>query len=60
VVKRIVGSDDILVAENWSKTGAALLTIRERGHLGQLAVWAILDLSVSVHHDENCGSQTAV
>jgi hypothetical protein len=44
VVKRIVGSDDILVGENCSKTGTALLTIRERGHLGQIAVWARRDV----------------
>jgi hypothetical protein len=39
VVKRIVGSDDVLVGENCSKTGTALQMIRERGHLGQIDVW---------------------
>jgi hypothetical protein len=43
VVKRIVGSDDILVGENCSKTGEALLTIRERAHLGEVSVWARRD-----------------
>ncbi len=44
VVKRIVGSDDILVGENCSKTGSALLTIRESGHLGKIAVWGRRDV----------------
>ena len=39
VVKLIVGSDDILVGENCSKMGEALLTLRERAHLGAIAVW---------------------
>jgi hypothetical protein len=46
VVKRIVGGDGILVGENCSKTGTALLTIRERGHLGQIAVWGRRDVLV--------------
>jgi len=44
VVKRIVGSDDILVGGNCSKTSTALLMIRERGHLGQIAVWGRRDV----------------
>jgi hypothetical protein len=43
VVKRIVGSDDILVGDNCSKTGEALLTIRERAHLAEISVWARRD-----------------
>ena len=44
VVKRIVRSNDIFVGENCGKTGDALLTIRERGHLGQIAVWGRRDV----------------
>src|SRR5947209_4077081 len=46
VVKLIVVGDGILVGENCSKTGTALLTIRERGHLGQIAVWGRRDVLV--------------
>jgi hypothetical protein len=48
VVKRIVGSDDILVGENCSKTGRALLMIRESGHLGKIAVWGRRDVRLGI------------
>jgi hypothetical protein len=43
LVKRIVGSDNILEGENCSKTGNALLAIRESAHLGKIAVWGRRD-----------------
>jgi hypothetical protein len=43
VVKRIVGGDDLLVGDNCSKTGHALLAIREAAHLGKIAVWGRRD-----------------
>jgi hypothetical protein len=44
LVKRIVGSEDILVGDNCRKTGDALLEIREHAHLGEIAVWGRRDV----------------
>jgi hypothetical protein len=46
VVRRIVGSDDILVGDNCSKTGDALLAIREGAHLKKFSVWGRRDVLV--------------
>ena len=44
LVKRIVGSEDILVGDNCRKTSDALLEIRERAHLEEIAVWGRRDV----------------
>jgi uncharacterized integral membrane protein len=44
LVKRIVGSDDLFVGENYSKCADALLSIRENAHLGKITVWGRKDV----------------
>lgn len=43
VVKRIIGTEKILEGDNCGKTFDALLQIRDRAHLGEIAVWGRKD-----------------